>query len=214
VVLQLRDETYERFKNQPPLDTFRTGIGFHISPPRFIDVVKRRLDLSLEYLISQTEDRLSYELPNGIRISYPNTRVGEFLKGLYVDIFHNRKNISRVLQGLAGADVRKALDMFVAILTSGHLGEDALTSQMQGAGSIAIPEYTVLKILMRTEYRFFSDSSGFVKNIFGFEQEWENPNNFLLIEILFFLTTHRHVRGQIGLEGIFFRGIYCRPHAT
>jgi hypothetical protein len=203
VILQLRDETYERFKNQPPLDTFRTGIGFHISPPRFIDVVKRRLDLSLEFLVTQTEDRLSYTLPNGIRISYPNTRAGEFLKTLYIDIFHNRKNVSRVLQGLAGADVRKALDMFVAILTSGHLSEDALTSQTQGAGGITIPEYTVLKILMRTEYRFFSDASGFVKNIFSFDQEWENPNNFILIEILFFLTTRRHVRGQIGLEGYF-----------
>ena len=203
VILQLRDETYERFKNQPPLDTFRTGIGFHISPPRFIDVVKRRLDLSLDYLVAQTEDRLVYTLPNGMRISYPNTRVGEFLKTLYIDIFHNRRNISRVLQGLAGADVRKALDMFVAILTSGHLSEDALTSQTQGAGGIAIPEYTVLRILMRTEYRYFSDESGFVKNIFKFEHEWENPNNFVLIEILFFLTTHRHVRGQIGLEGYF-----------
>jgi Type I restriction enzyme R protein N terminus (HSDR_N) len=189
VILQLRDETYERFKNQPPLDTFRTGIGFHISPPRFIHVVKRRPDLSLDFLVAQTEDRLEYTLPNGMRLSYPNTRVGEFLKVLYIDIFHNKKNISRVLQGLASADVRKALDMFVAILTSGHLSEAAITSQTQGAGSIAIPEYTVLKIiLMRTEYRFFSEDSGFVQNIFSVDQEWENPNNFLLIEILFFLT--------------------------
>jgi hypothetical protein len=34
VILQMRDETYERYKNQPPLDTFRTAITFHISPPR------------------------------------------------------------------------------------------------------------------------------------------------------------------------------------
>src|SRR4029077_16423476 len=33
VILQMRDETYERYKDQPPLDTFRTGIIFHISPP-------------------------------------------------------------------------------------------------------------------------------------------------------------------------------------
>jgi hypothetical protein len=203
VVLQLRDETYERFKDQPPLDTFRSGIAFHISPPRFIDVVKRRLDLSLDYLVSQTKDNLSYSLPNGMRIVYPNTRVGEFLRAIYLDIFHYKKNISRMLQGLAGSDVRKALDMFVAILTSGHLSEDAITSQSQGAGAIVIPEYTVLKILMRTEYRFFSDDSGFVKNLFGFAQNWENPNNFLLVEILYFLTRHRSLRGEIGLQGYF-----------
>jgi hypothetical protein len=56
---------------------------------------------------------------------------------------------------------------------------------------------------MRTEYRFFSEDSGFVQNIFSFDQEWENPNNFLLIEILFFLTCRRHLRGEIGLEGYF-----------
>jgi hypothetical protein len=111
-----------------------------------------------------------------------------------------------MLQGLAGADVRKALEMFVAILTSGHLSEDAITSQAQGAGAIIIPEYTVLKILMRTEYRFFSDASGFIKNIFGFEQAWENANNFLLVEILYFLTRNRNVRGEIGLEGYFSVG--------
>ena len=48
VVLQMRDQTYERFKNQKPLDTYRTGIAFHITPPRFIDVVKKRLDLSIQ----------------------------------------------------------------------------------------------------------------------------------------------------------------------
>jgi hypothetical protein len=89
----MRGETYERFKNQPPLDTFRTSIGFHISPPHFVSLVKKRLDLSLEYLTSQTEDRLAYALPNGMRISYPNTRIGEFLKVLYLDIFHYKKNV-------------------------------------------------------------------------------------------------------------------------
>ena len=33
IILQMRDETYERYKNQPPLDTFRSGIAFHIAPP-------------------------------------------------------------------------------------------------------------------------------------------------------------------------------------
>ena len=65
-----------------------------------------------------------------------------------------------MLQGLAGRDIRKALDMFVSILYSGHLAEEQITSTAKG-GSIEIPEYRVLKSLMRTEYRFFNDKSGF-----------------------------------------------------
>jgi hypothetical protein len=62
VILQIRDETYERYKNQPPLDTFRTGITFHITPPRFLDVVKKRLELSLEYLEAEAKEKQSFTI--------------------------------------------------------------------------------------------------------------------------------------------------------
>jgi hypothetical protein len=203
VILQMRDETYERFKGQPPLDTFRTGVTFHIAPPRFLDVVKRRLELSLGYLARHTEERMEYVLNNGARIVYPNSMLGEFLKGIYLEIFERRHNISRVLQGIAGRDVRRALEMFEAILTSGHLSSEAITSNVKGAGTIAIPEYTVLKILMRTEYRFFSDTSGFISNIFYCDDDWQQPNNFLVVDILFWLCENRKRNGPIGLEGFF-----------
>ena len=31
---------------------------------------------------------------------------------------------------------------------------------------------------MRTEYRFFNNNSGFVSNIFYFDEDWQQPNNF------------------------------------
>jgi hypothetical protein len=71
VILQMRDETYERYKNKPPLDTFRSGIAFHIAPPRFIDVVKRRLELGLEYLNNHAAERQEYVLDNGLRVIMP-----------------------------------------------------------------------------------------------------------------------------------------------
>lgn len=203
VILQMRDETYERFKDRPPLDTFRTGIAFHISPPRFIDVVKRRLDLSISYLAESAADAQFYTLPSGIRIRLPTTEVGMFLHTLYVEIFENRRNISRVLESLAGLNVRRALDMFIGIITSGHLGEDQITSHVRGGGNIRITEDNILKILMRGEYRFFSDQSGFVSNIFALENDWKRPNNFLLGEILFYLAKNRREIGQMGIEGYF-----------
>ena len=202
VILQMRDETYERFKDKPPLDTFRTGVVFHIAPPRFLDVVKRRLELSLDYLAQHTAQTLEYSLSNGMRIRYPNTMLGEFLKSIYLELFDRKQNVSRVLQGLAGRDIRKALDMFVSILNSGHLAEEQITSTAKG-GSIEIPEYRVLKILMRTEYRFFHDKSGFISNVFHCETEWVQPNNFLVPDILFWLCDNRKLKGEIGLEGYF-----------
>ena len=203
IILQMRDETYERFKSQKPLDTYKSGVVFHISPPRFLDVVKRRLELSLEYLAQNSPDTLEYHLTSGIRIRYPNSMLGEFLKSIYLDLFERRHNLSRILQALAGRNIREALEMFVSILNSGHLREEAITSTALGAGGIALPEYVVLRILMRTEYRFFNNTSGFVSNIFYSDEDWQQPNNFILSEILFWLADNRKRRGEIGLEGYF-----------
>jgi hypothetical protein len=199
----MRDETYERFKDKPPLDTYRSGITFHISPPRFIDVVKRRLELSLEYLTQNAEDVQRYTLESGLRIAYPKTELGIFLRELYVDLFERRHNISRILEALAGWDVRRALEMFVSVITSGHLSTAAITSNLLGSRMMPIKEHNVLKILMRTDYRFASEHSGYVANILHFDKEWERPDNFILVEILYYLNRHRKVRGEIGLEGYF-----------
>jgi len=201
VVLQMRDETYERYKNKPPLDTFRSGITFHISPPRFIDVVKRRLELSLDYLSSQARDLQSYSLPTGLRISYPKSALGTFLNGLYLELFGKRShNVPRILEALAGGDIRKALEMFVSIITSGHLSTTEITSNVIG-GSHHIKEHNILKILMRTDYRFASEHSGVVANILHFDRDWQKPDNFLLSEALYYLVMNRKRRGQIGMEG-------------
>lgn len=209
IILQMRDETYERFKFKPPLDTFRSGIAFHISPPRFIDVVKKRLDISLEYLSSRAADTQVYSLPSGARIVVPTSELGRFLQELYIELFERRRNISRVMEALAGKDVRRALDMFVSIITSGHLGEDQITSNVRGGGEIRITEHNLLKILMRTDYVLFSDDSGFVSNVFHFENEWNRPSNFLIPEILFFLASSRKRVGQIGVEGYFTLDYVC-----
>jgi hypothetical protein len=203
VILQMRGETYERFKDRPPLDTFRTGIAFHISPPLFINVVKKRLDLSISYLAANAADTQTYVLPSGIRISLPTTELGRFLHDLYIEIFEHRRNIFRILESLAGLNVRRARDMFIGIITSGHLREDQITSQVRGAADVRITENNILKILMRGEYRFFSDYSGIVSNIFALENEWKKPNNFLLGEILFYRAHKRRDVGQIGIEGYF-----------
>jgi|GEM_PF-1087636 len=203
VILQMRDETYERFKNKPPLDTFRSNVAFHISPPRFIDVVKRRLELAIEYLAGEAPQTQEYTLENGVRILLPEGEVGNFLRTLYRNLFSERRNVARVLEALAGRDVRRALDIFASIIVSGHLSTDAITSNVLGAGEVSIEEYHVIRIMMRGEYRFFSDASGVISNVFHYEADWPRADNFLCIEILYLLAISRRTQGEIGIEGYF-----------
>ena len=203
-ILQMRDETYERFKDKPPLDTFRTGVVFHITPPRFVDVVKKRLELSIEYLANHNDQDRTYEIESGMRIRYSSEELEGFLRRLYIALFDRRRNISRVLESIAGKDVRRALEIFVAIITSGYLSTTVIASNTLGGGDATLKEHTILRILMRTNRRFFSrESGGFVHNIFRFEETLEKPDNFLIIEILYFLLLNRKVLGQINLEGYF-----------
>ena len=201
IILQMRDSTFEAYKNGPPLDTYRTGQIFHISPPRFIDVVKRRLELSLESLAQEAPAQVKFVTQSGVTISYPRSRAGEFLTGVYNELFQSRSNFARVLEALAGRNVRRALDMFLAIITSGHMPEDVIASVAQGGGFRAFPEYRILRALMRQDYRFFNSNSGFVANIFHCQGRWERPSNFLVPEILFYLVDQRKNRGDNGQMG-------------
>jgi hypothetical protein len=103
IILQMRDETYERFKDKPPLDTYRSGVVFHITPPRFLDVVKRRLELSLEFLSRNTPEKLEYSLSSGIRITYPNSMLGQFLKSIYLELFDRKHNVRGSCRGSPAA---------------------------------------------------------------------------------------------------------------
>lgn len=201
VILQMRDTTFEAHKNDRPLDTYKTGQIFHISPPRFIDVVKRRLELSLKELEASAPKTIRYTTPSGTNISYSKDRAGDFLRAVYLELFQRPTNVSRILEALAGRNVRKALDMFMAIIASGHMPEDLITTVASGNSIRRFPEYLVLRILMRQDYRFFSESSGFVANIFYCGQNWVRPNNFLPIEILFYLIGQRKVAGDNGQMG-------------
>lgn len=201
LILQMRDATFEAFKNEPPLDTYRTGQIFHISPPRFVDVVKRRLELSLEYLAEQAPEQVTFRTKTGATIRYPRSRAGDFLTGIYHELFNSRSNVARVLEALAGRNVRRALDMFFAIITSGHMPEEIIASVAQGATVRSFPEYLILRALMRQSYRYFNNNTGFVANVFHCEGRWERPSNLLIPELLFFLIGQRKVRGDNGQMG-------------
>lgn len=203
VILTMRDVTYELYKNEPPLDTYKSGTVFHISPPRFIDVVKRRLELSLEALAVEAPRRVEYSISSGAKIAYDGARAAHFLRIVYEEIFERPRNISKVIEALAARNVRQSLDMFMSILTSGHMSEDELARISMGSKDARINEYTLLKILMRGDNRFFTNTSGLIANLFHCEGTWKRPSNLICVEILYLLIGKRKAKGDNGHMGYF-----------
>lgn len=201
ILLQMRDATFEAYKGEPPLDTYKTGQIFHVSPPRFVDVVRRRLELALAAFDQDSDGEVHYKTTGGVKVTYPKSRAGNFLRQIYQEVFQQRKNIALILESLAGKDVRKSLDMFMAIITSGHMPEEMISGIARGQHVASLPEWILIRVLMRQDYRFFNNHSGFVYNVFDCDLKSARPSNFLRIEILYYLIASRKIRGANGLEG-------------
>ena len=201
IIIQMRDVTFEQYKNQPPLDTYKTGPVFHITPPKFVDVVKKRLELSLEHLAQEAPEILEFIAQNGTKITYPRSNTGKYLKIIYDQIFTGQQNIARLLQALSDRNVRDSLDMFMSILTSGHMIEGRLGEQVAFGQSFEIENKILVRTLMRGDYCYYHNTSSFISNLFHCENTWERPSNFHLIEILHFLLKKRKIKGDNGVLG-------------
>jgi hypothetical protein len=205
-VVSLRDETYENYKNEKPLDAFINAGHFYIQPPRFIDMVRRRLDLAITFLISEAKEVLEYDIEGLGRVRYPKSKLGEYLNTIYVDLFRRKRKITMILEGLAGKNVRRALDMFSTILTSGHLDTRQFTLAALTSGAHRFQETNLIKALMRTNYLYFFDGHGFTYNLYDFAPGVALKNHVLKFELLEFLVANRKRLGDARFEGYFSAG--------
>ena len=202
-ILSLRDETYDAYRNQPPLDAFLKPFAFRISPPRFINVVKKRLELVIEYLTENSNKNLEYELPNGITIQYPATKLGKYLFSIYRSIFDPSRKVSVILEAISGKNTRRALEIFTEILISGYIKEDIIFSITEG-GNKGIPEWLIIRVLMRTNHRYYASDHGYIYNIFSTPDSSLTANNFLIPEILEYLARNRKNSSSYSIEGYIY----------
>lgn len=79
--------------------------------------------------------------------------------------------------------------------------EELIASVAQGSEVRSFPEHLILRALMRQSYRYFTNNSGFVANLFHCEGRWARPSNLLIPEMLFYMIGQRKVRGDNGQMG-------------
>jgi hypothetical protein len=202
-LMTLRDETFEIYKNEKPLDAFLKTGNFYIRPPRFVDMVSKRLDLVINYLSRQSKKTNSYEIDGLGKVTYPATAIGSYLTAVYVDLFRKKRGITLILEGLSGRNARKSLEMFSSVLTSAHFDTRDFTSSIITQGQYHIQESVLLKSLMRTNYLYFTPNHGFVRNIYDFPPNCIDSGHFLKFELLRYLVVNRKQRGDTRYEGYY-----------
>ncbi|MBO6717772.1 MAG: type I restriction enzyme HsdR N-terminal domain-containing protein [Rhizobiaceae bacterium] len=209
-IMTIRDETFEVYKDEKPLDAFLKTGNFYIRPPRFVDMVTKRLNLAISNIENLSAKHFTYEIEGIGRVKYPATSLGSYLTAVYVDLFQKKRRITLVLEGLSGKNARRSLEMFSAVLTSAHFDTREFTSAALTAGAHHIQETTLLRALMRTNYLYFKPGHGFVRNIYDFPLSSERPSHFIKFEILRFLVENRKKMGDTRYEGYFSVEYICK----
>lgn len=201
VIINLRDSTFEAHRDEPPLDAFINAINFYIRPPRFAQVIRKRLELVLETLPTEVAKQQEYSLSSGYRIKYPATRLGEFLMSIYLSLFDRSAQIAAALEALVAKDVRRALGMFGDIIVSPHIPTNQITGAALSGGENRIQENRIIRSLMRGRYKYFNGRSIYVRNILGADLSHNRPSNLLTADILEYLIRNRKSQIDFTQEG-------------
>lgn len=202
IFLPLRDVTYDAHRNEPPLDTAIKNLTFRIEPPRFSDVLARRVGLALNDLVKRAKERSAeYVLPNGMRVEYPLSDQGMYLNTIVRSLYAHDRFVRQIMSGLAGRDIRRALELFLEFCTSGHIGEDQIYRIRALDGQYTIPFDVVARVLLRMNRRFYDGDKSYVKNLFQCDPSDPFPDHFVRLSVLRWLECRANDAGPSGLVG-------------
>lgn len=203
VILPLRDETYDNYRDRPPLDTAIKDMVFRIEPPMFQDVLHSRVQLILNKMVGESNEKMKYELTKGMSVDCGKDEKSIYLTSMVKSIFVHDKQIRQIIVGLAGKNIRKALEIFMEFCTSGHITSDEILKIRQQGGSYSLPLYIVTRVLLRMKKRFYKSDDSYLKNIFSISSSDDNPNYFTRYIILNWYYHKNGYTGPTGYKGYF-----------
>jgi hypothetical protein len=201
VLLPLREETYDNHRNEPPLDTALKDLVFRIEPPLFQRILASRVNLALRELTKKGEKLLRYNLPNGIQIEYPASDQGYYFSSILKSIFEHDRYVRRLIVGLSGRNMRRALEIFLEFCTSGHIGADEITKIRLSEGRHVLPLSLVTSVLLRVNQRFYDSDASYLKNVFAAEHRDKRPHFFARLLILRVLLDVYNAPGNNRMKG-------------
>jgi hypothetical protein len=192
VFLPIRDTTYDRHKGEPPLDTVIKDLVFRIDPPALSEVLYKRI----KYAIAETNESKSYYLGNGIKVNYKQKEEKEYLACILKSLFDNDPFFRQLVNGIAGRDVRRGIEIFLDFCKSGHITEEEILKLRASGGNYVLPSHLITRVLLRGNRKYYGDENSHIKNLFhSIPGEESMPNPFVRIAILQWLKNKYRTRG-------------------
>lgn len=197
-VISLREGYYYKWRSSPPFDAYESNV-YHISAPRYSEVLQSRLNYTLEKI--SLEGTTKGENEKGYIIEIENKAVVAFLAGVRNSLFANKnQQIVEYLSSTTYPNIREGLRVFKQFLTSGHTQVDEyimrekFTKGPEDAPSIPIHEF-IKSIGLQNKHYYNSDIS-IIHNLFI--PPLDSNDHFLKFYILKELDDALIKKGVIG----------------
>ncbi|WP_219013373.1 type I restriction endonuclease [Shewanella algae] len=203
VILPLRDETFDNHRDQPPLDTVLKDMVFRIEPPLFQQVLMRRIKLALSKISNGGENKLKFPLQNGFYVEYPRNDQAFYLTSIIKSLFDYDRFARRMIVGLAGRNMRRALEIFLEFCSSGYISEDQIFKIRQSEGKVNLPFHQVATVLIRMNKRFYNSDSSYIKSLFSSTEDDIVPAYLSRLLILSYLRENFKKKGVANIPGYF-----------
>ncbi|WP_109398937.1 type I restriction enzyme HsdR N-terminal domain-containing protein [Proteus sp. TJ1640] len=203
IMLPLRDETYDNHRNRPPLDTAIKDMVFRIEPPMFQEVLDKRVQLIINKMSNASSNKIKYDLGNGILVDCGKEERTIYLTSIVKAIFVHDTQIRRIIVGLAGKNIRRALEIFMEFCTSGHITSGEILKIRQQGGSYSLPIYIITRVLLRMKKRYYKSDNSYLKNLFSIDINDDSPNYFSRYIILKWFRDNFSNIGMSGYKGYF-----------
>jgi GTPase SAR1 family protein len=184
-LISLREGYYYKWRSSPPFDAYESNV-YHVSAPKYADILQKRIDYALSNIHSQST--LRGNINSGAIVEIPEESVYIFLNGLKNSIFSSKNNdLLNFLDYTTFPDLREGLRIFNLYLTSGHTQVEEnivreYSSILAKKTNQTIPIHEFVKSIGLENKLYYNSESSVIHNLFT--PPAESTDHFLLTYIL------------------------------
>lgn len=195
VFVTLRPETFYNSEREGAISGYHPRV-FTISPPRTDVMLKLRVQFALKQL--QSAGRLG-SFPEGVKV---NSDSLELFLNMLEKNFGKNEQLMRLVDNLAGGNMRIALQYVTDFIGSGHIDTEKIIDKQRRFGYYTIPVHEFLRSIMFGDNRYYDPDSSPIPNLFRITRR-DPKEHFLLPMCLAFVqktgdldTEHGYVSSQ------------------
>lgn len=170
VVISLREGYYRKWQNTPPFDAYESNV-YHITAPRYVEVLQKRIDFAIEKL-KQKEETYTITVGQGRTAKISSSYVVEFLEGLkYSLLTIENSALLEFLNMTTFPNIREGLKIFKIFLNSGHTKvTEYIQREVQRTSENKthpiIPLHEFIKSLALQNRHYYNSESSVIYNVF------------------------------------------------